>query len=295
MPKSETTRSESKSKRSSRRAWRTAATSDRHELYELAVQSPEAEVAFIDRVAKKALGRRAVTLREDFCGTAYISAEWVARRKTNRAIGVDLDPKVLAWGKRRLAERLDASQRERLKLVCGDVLKVRTEAVDAIAAFNFSYFIFKTRAELIAYFHAAHAALVPGGLLLLDAYGGSDSFVEMEEERQLDGFVYVWDQHHYDPISGSVVNHIHFRFPDGTEMTRAFTYRWRLWTLPELQEALIESGFTAVTVHWEGTDEKSGGGNGVFRPAKKGEACAGWIAYLVAEKASENRVKKGKR
>jgi len=263
---------------------RTAANSDRHELYELAVQSPEAEVEFIDRVTRKALGRRAQTLREDFCGTAFISAEWVAKRKNNRAIGVDLDPKVLKWGAKRLRDRLNAEQRTRLTMVEGDVRTTRSEPVEALCAFNFSYFIFKERAELIGYFRAARESLVPGGVLLLDAYGGSDSFVEMEEERQLDGFVYVWDQHKYNPITGDVVNHIHFRFPDGSEMKRAFTYRWRLWTLPELQDALAEAGFEEIAIHWEGTDEKSGGGDGVFRPSRKGEACAGWIAYITARR-----------
>ena len=51
------------------------------------------------------------------------------------------------------------------------------------------------------------------GLFLLDAYGGSDSFLEMDEERDLDGFTYIWDQHHVNPITGDVVNYIHFEFP----------------------------------------------------------------------------------
>ena len=105
----------------------------------------------------------------------------------------------------------------------------------------------------------------------------------MEEERDLDGFTYVWDQHSYDPITGDVVNHIHFRFPDKTRMEKAFTYEWRLWTLPEIQELLIEAGFTNVTVWWEGTEEDGDGGDGNFEPAERGEACEGWIAYITAE------------
>ena len=41
--------------------------------------------------------------------------------------------------------------------------------------------------------------LTEDGLFILDAYGGSDSFPEMEEDRDLDGFTYVWDQNHYNP------------------------------------------------------------------------------------------------
>ncbi|MFO0874181.1 MAG: class I SAM-dependent methyltransferase [Phycisphaerales bacterium] len=252
----------------------------------MAVQCPEAEVDFIDRVCRSVAGRPAALVREDFCGTFHLCGEWVRRRRTNRAIGVDLDPKVLAWGRRRAEQRLDAEQRSRIELRRANVLSVRTPPVDALLAFNFSYFIFKTRTELLGYFRKSFAAIRPGGLFFLDAYGGSDSFREMEEERALDGFVYVWDQNKYNPITGEVTNYIHFRFPDGSELKRAFAYDWRLWTLPEIAEALEEAGFRDVTVYWEGTDAK-GAGNGIFRPSRRGEACEGWVAYIVARRPTE--------
>src|SRR5688572_8118187 len=54
----------------------TAATADKHELYQLSVQDPEIEIAFINRVYKKTHGRLPVSLREDFCGTALFCAAW---------------------------------------------------------------------------------------------------------------------------------------------------------------------------------------------------------------------------
>jgi hypothetical protein len=45
-----------------------------------------------------------------------------------------------------------------------------------------------------------------------------------------------------------------------------------------------EAGFARTTVYWEGTVARTGEGNGVFKPSRRGEACQGWIAYLVAEK-----------
>jgi SAM-dependent methyltransferase len=267
-----------------KRAWRTAKTSDRHELYELSVQNVEFEVDFIDKAWKTHRGRLASTLREDFCGTFAAAVEWVARRPTNIAMAIDLDRSVLAWGRKRNLEKLEEEDRERIDIRNEDVMRPRIEKVDCIVAMNFSYYLFKRREQLLAYFRSAHASLVRDGMLIIDAYGGSDSFREIEEERHLDGFTYVWDQNHYNPITGDVVNHIHFRFPDGSEMRRAFSYHWRLWTLPELQEALAEAGFRRSTVYWEGTDRKTGEGNGVFRPSKRGEACEGWIAYIVAER-----------
>lgn len=277
------TKSKAKTKKKPR-SRRTASASDKHILYELSVQNPEAECDFIDQVWKERRRRLAATIREDFCGTAAAAVEWVKRRDANRAIGVDIDSSVLDWARSKVPQRLDPQQRRRLTLKQADVMKVRTPPVDSVLAMNFSYYLFKTRCELLAYFKRVHRALVPDGLFLLDAYGGSDAFLEMEEKRRVDGFTYVWEQHTYNPISGEVVNHIHYRFPDGSELKKAFTYDWRLWTLPEIRELLSEAGFKTATVYWEGTDDETGEGNDEFKPSTSGEACQGWIAYLVAEK-----------
>ena len=263
---------------------RTASTSDRWALYEQAVQEPEADCEFIEQVWRELRGRRPRQLREDFCGTAVDAIEWVRRGRRNTAIAVDISPTVLELAEQRARRRLKPAERKRLQLVQADVLKVRTPQMDTICACNFSYFTFKTRETLRRYFRRCRESLVDDGLLLLDAYGGSDAFREIRERRKVNGFTYIWDQHHYNPITGHVINHIHFRFPDGTRIREAFTYDWRLWTLPELREMLLEAGFREVTVYWEGTEEGTTEGNGIFKPSREGEACEGWIAYLVAEK-----------
>ena len=282
--KSKNEKSKRRKKKLSNKGWRTAETADRHELYEKSVQNTESEIDFVDQVWNERRGRHAVSLREDFCGTAQTSVEWVLRRDDNRAIGVDLDEEVVAWGRDRNQGRLDEDQTSRFNIVIGDVLSTELEPVETVLAMNFSYYLFKTRESLRGYFKTVHAGLADDGIFFMDAYGGSESFEEMEEERNFDGFTYVWDQHSYNPVTGDVVNKIHFRFPDGTEMSDAFIYEWRLWTLPELQELLVEAGFSKVTVYWEGTDDETEEGDGVFVPTTEGEACAGWIAYIVAEK-----------
>ena len=78
--------------------------------------------------------------------------------------------------------------------------------------------------------------------------------------------------------------HIHFEFPDKSRLEKAFSYDWRLWTLPEIRELLSEAGFADITVYWEGTDEESNEGNGIFEPTESGDADPGWICYIVAEK-----------
>jgi hypothetical protein len=270
--------------RTARKGWRTAAGSDRHQLYEESVQSPDEESAFIDRVFRSLRGRTPALLREDFCGTHFLSGTWVKRRAGNRAVGFDLDTSVLAWGRARRAAQLKPAQLARLDMRRGDVRSARSEPVDVLAAFNFSYFLFKTRADLVGYFRHARTQLKRDGVMMLDCYGGYESFSEQTEERDLDGFTYQWQTERYDPVTGDVLNHIHFVFPDGSRLRKAFTYDWRLWTIPEIRECLAEAGFRRSHVYWEGTDHATGEGDGVFRKTQVGEACGGWIAYLAAEK-----------
>jgi cyclopropane fatty-acyl-phospholipid synthase-like methyltransferase len=165
-----------------------------------------------------------------------------------------------------------------------DVMQVHTAPMDIVAAFNFSYWVFRERASLRRYFRRVREALRRDGVFMLDAYGGADAVREMRERDDRGSFTYIWDQAEYDPVSAATTCHIHFAFPDGSRLNRAFSYHWRLWTLAELREVLAEAGFSASRVYWEGTDPENGEGNGIFTPAERGEADQAWVAYIVAEK-----------
>jgi cyclopropane fatty-acyl-phospholipid synthase-like methyltransferase len=264
-----------------------AHSADRHHLYELSVQCAEAEIEFVDDTFKQLRGRRAKLLREDFCGTANVCCEWVQRRKNNRAIGVDIDDEVLSWGKKNNLGKLGKSEKERISLLRENVLEVKTEAPEIISAMNFSYWLFKQRSQLKEYFKRVRKSLANDGIFFMDAYGGYDSFKQIEEEREIEGegFNYIWEQEKYDPISGTLICHIHFAFDDGSRWDNAFTYDWRLWTLPEIRELLAEAGFSNITIYWQGWDE-DGEPDGIFTPVKEGDpdADAGWICYITAEK-----------
>ena len=54
-----------------------AEQADIHELYELSVQNVENEVEFLQTTFKSLTGRTAYLFREDFCGTASASCQWV--------------------------------------------------------------------------------------------------------------------------------------------------------------------------------------------------------------------------
>jgi len=256
---------------------------DRHDLYQRAVQDTEAEIDFVEQTWAELRQRPAELLREDFCGTANTACEWVRRNEIHYAIGVDLDRSVLDWGERNNISELTLEEQQRIELVQSDVRDVLSPPADIVLAMNFGYFLFKTRDALRGYFQCVHEGLASDGILFLDAYGGYDAPRELEESRDCEGFVYIWDQAAFNPIDSCMTCHIHFEFPDGSRMDRAFTYDWRLWTLPELREILYEAGFTQVDIYWEGSDEDSGEGNGVYLPSEVGDADAGWVCYIVAQ------------
>jgi SAM-dependent methyltransferase len=271
-----------KSRKGGKRRPSMAERADIHDLYQRSVQCVEAEIDFVDDTYRSLRGRRARVLREDFCGTANTSCEWVRRRKRNRAIGVDISQEVLEWGRSHNVSAL-GSGAKRLQLVCADVMQAQTEPADALLAMNFSYWLFQDRGSLRAYFERTRANLAEDGVLFLDAYGGSEAIRITRDRHKYDGFTYIWDQAFFDPITNHMRCHIHFRFPDGSRLDEAFSYEWRLWTLPEIREVLLEAGYARATVYWQGTDEETGDGDGVFEPAEEGEPDPDWIAYVVAE------------
>lgn len=272
-----------KSRPSRRRPLLTAKTADKFVLYSKAVQAPDTDTAFMANHFNKLAGRQARTFREDFCGTTALSCSWIQRHRDNTAIGIDLDGPTLAWGKKHHVEvLLDAEQRQRLTLLQANVLDVQRPKVDILCALNFSYCIFKTRDQLRRYFANCRKSLVRDGMLFIDLWGGSETQNEQTDRRRCGGFTYLWDQWKFDPLTYHTHCRIHFEFKDGSKMRNAFEYDWRLWTPPELTELLTEAKFSQFYFLWEGTERKTGAGNGVYRKVERGNADRAWIAYLVA-------------
>ncbi len=274
----------------------TAATADRHELYQLSVQNVEAEIDFVDEAFEEIRGRKATSLREDFCGTANTSCEWVRRRDTNTAVSLDIDQPTLDWGMEHNVAPLTPDQQARVTLHNRNVLEPGdATGTDIILAMNFSYWLFQQRSQMIGYFKSVHASLADDGVFFLDHYGGSESQEETTDKRPIEGcdehgpFTYIWDQHEYNPITGEMECRIHFKFEDKTRMKDAFVYHWRLWGLREIQDCLEEAGFSKVSVYWEGDEldedgDETGEGNGEFTATTEGTADPAFVCYIAAQK-----------
>jgi len=255
---------------------------DRHKLYQESVQNSEFELDFIDETFKELTGRTAASMREDFCGTAISAVEWVERRDSNTAIGVDFDSEVLDWGKKHNVSRLKPEQLSRLNLVEADVLEVSTEKVDLIQAYNFSYWFFQERKTMLHYFKRVRESLVDDGLLFLDVFGGSECYQTQKEKRKLDGFKYIWEQAEFNAVTNELKCHIHFHFPDKSKMKKAFSYTWRVWGAKELREILEEAGFSETILYRQKFDDKTDEALDEYIATDDAEDYACWLGYIIA-------------
>lgn len=250
------------------------------ECYELCVQSPRHVVNFLHALH----GQNPRVLREDFCGTSALSRRWVmdgaAKGEDFRAIGVDLDDAALAHAK----AAADAAgvqvhgpgaaprgpNRSEIVLAKGDCVAKDTplagEGCDAIFVGNFSIGYIHRRADLCAYLRRSLDRLrrgnagFGGGVFVCDTYGGAGAFRlggirrrHVSPGREV--VLYEWVHEKADALTGLVENSISLRVEeDGhivQEYPRAFTYRWRLWSIAELREAMSEVGFTSTSVYSE--------------------------------------------
>ena len=223
-----------------------AERADRYRLYQLSVQGTDADCDFFEQAYADAFDRKPHRLWEDFAGAFAVCCEWVKRGKKRTAVAVDLDPEPLAWGRKHNRKDLPEKKRERIEVIGGNCLDAALsdgrEPADVVAAQNFSFWIFRTRAEVIAYFRVARSRLGDEGVLVLDMMGGTDCTLEENvDERAVDGagkpigtFTYLWEQVSFNPITHDAVFRIGFRFRDGSSIDEAFRYEWRFWSIPEV-------------------------------------------------------------
>lgn len=248
------------------------------ECYELCVQSPRHVVNFL----AAAHGNQARVLREDFSGSAAVSRLWVRdglqKVDDRRAIAVDQSPEALADGlakavaegipARRFAPDAAPPARGELLLARGDCTSkdapLAGEGCDVVFVGNFSIGYIHRRRDLCAYLRRSLDRLrtgnagFGGGIFACDTYGGAGAFTLGGIRRRHvspghEVVHYEWVHEAADPLTNMVENSISFRVElDGEvvrEYPRVFTYRWRLWSIAELREALAEVGFAGSRVY----------------------------------------------
>jgi len=241
---------------------------DRFECYELCVQSPADVCEFLRALH----GGEPIVLREDFCGTAAVGARWVldGAERGGRAVCVDIDAEALDRARERVARELPAPLRGRVELVRRDCTQAGSPSGDApgggadvIFVGNFSVGYLRTRAELVRYLWVSRercerGGRARGGVFVCDTYGGAGAFKLGGVVRKHPGpsgetVHYTWVHEEADARTGMVVNTVSFRVEkDGevvAEWPRAFEYRWRLWSIAEVRDAMEEAGFVRTGVY----------------------------------------------
>lgn len=251
----------------------------RHALYEHCVTDPPRLCRFIDAVH----ARSPRVLREDFSGAGALARHWASRSPAHRAVAVDSDPRAL----RGVASSPRTTPRPL------DVRAARDRA-DIIAATNFPVGYFHSRPDLVDYLRRVRARLKPWGLYLCDTYGGRDAFTPLKLTARLRGpagetIEHTWEQRSADPITARVVDALHFRVSVPRRrpivLRDAFVYNWRLWSIPELRDALAEAGFRAVEVYATLGDAIDSKGRLRVRPlADPSELDDNYVVYIIGRK-----------
>lgn len=255
---------------------------DRHRLYELCVQSPRHAVLLLRAIH----GVDPMVLREDFAGTGAVSREWIRQVRGGRAIAVDHDKTTLAR----------AGRSGRIRKIVADVRKAPlVERADVIFVGNFSIGEIHTRKALVAYLKKCATRLARGGIFVCDTYAGQSAFRVGSVRRQHHApgkvrITYTWEQRDANPLTAMVVNAIHFRADrDGTvvaDIADAFVYRWRLWSVPELRDAMEEAGLRGPEVFNQLPDAVDTDNNAYVEPLVDPEELGdSFIVCVAARKA----------
>lgn len=253
-------------------------------LYESCVQNPDLAVKLLRGIH----GASPRILAEDFCGTAALSRAWVRAIENALAIAADIDPAPLKRAKAEIA-KLHAKPHTKphanphatslapgagaVRILRADVLTSAALArsrADVLFVGNFSIGEIHDRATLVRYLARSRKRLLKGGVFVCDIYSGESAFRVGATQREhilADGtrVKYTWEQRSADPFTARVENALHFRVFKGSELARdlrdAFVYRWRLWSIPELRDAMFEAGFDRVDIYAQLPDAEDSEGN----------------------------------
>ncbi|VFQ82918.1 unnamed protein product [Cuscuta campestris] len=290
-------------------------------LYQQSVQSPKGDISYLQKFFLMYVGGRVpLHLQEDFCGTALLSAEWVRSDARRTAVGIDLDVDALHWCRENNLSKTGTDVSSRAFLFHGNVLQpleakrvsreedgssdqklmdTQLPVRDIVCAFNYSCCCLHTRQELVEYFgHVLSALSKKGGIFVMDLYGGTSSECELRLQRKFPNFTYVWEQTEFDIIKRKTRISLHFNLQRPQRKLRhAFSYSWRLWSLPEVRDCLEEAGFRAVHF-WMRQMPNSGeikssyglsaGQDGKYEEVTNFQQQDSWNAYIVAVASDHN-------
>eukprot|EP00249_Psilotum_nudum_P014026 c24627_g1_i3 orf=255-1187(+) len=161
---------------------------------------------------------------------------------------------------------------------------------DIVCAFNYSCCCLQKRSDLILYLkHALQSISQDGGIFVMDLYGGMSSECSLKVYRHFGNFTYIWEQDEFDVITRTSRISLHFRLKNNQVLRHAFTYRFRLWSLPEVRDCLEEVGFDSIHFWMRSMPEMQGQGeqeiednDARYEEMGNFNQQDAWNAYIVA-------------
>ncbi|PWA90776.1 S-adenosyl-L-methionine-dependent methyltransferases superfamily protein [Artemisia annua] len=265
-------------------------------LYQQSVQSPKGDISYLQMFFLTYVGGRAplhlqedfcgtallrapLHLQEDFCGTALLSTEWLRSDLRRTSVGLDFDLDALDWCIENNVNKVG-------------LIYLLESSSTMVTSYNHKKL--NCRHELVSYFkHALNALSKKGGIFVMDLYGGTSSECELKMQRKFPNFTYTWEQAGFDIIQRKTRISLHYTLLNHQKkkLRHAFSYSWRLWSLPEIKDCMEEAGFRSVHF-WirqmpDSENIKSMEGFGSARDIKYEEVTSfqqqdSWNAYIVA-------------
>lgn len=238
---------------------------EKYSFYEKSVQNVDFEIDFLEMIYEKFFATKPKIFREDFAGSCLLSLEY-SKRFSQQAFCVDLDPEPLNFAKKRSNQFMTLCQE--------NVLHTNIQA-NIIAAFNFSYCIFKKRRDILQYFINVKKTLLKEGFFILDFFGGNEAFLEIKESKKISkDETYYWECEQFNALTQEGIFSIHYKKKLQPIEKRVFSYDWRMWSPVELKELLEEAGFKEISFYLEDDDQY------ILKTRETVEGC--YLGYLVA-------------
>nr|CAD1838557.1 unnamed protein product [Ananas comosus var. bracteatus] len=297
--------------------WRVEGSPSKFHLYQISVQSPKGDISYLQKFFLMYVGGRfPLHLQEDFCGTALLSVEWLRSDPRRTAVGLDLDLEALNWCLENNPSRACLVKHKVEDLVNGVILDEKDDlskfvdpaaptnstsativgAVlpnrDIVCAFNYSCCCLQKRRDLVLYFkHALEALSKNGGIFVMDLYGGTSSERKLRLQRRFSNFTVIYlEQAEFDVVHRRTRISLHFHLGRKKALRHAFSYDWRLWSLPEIKDCLEEAGFKSIhiwirkmpnTQEVENTEEYNAGADIKYEEFSSFQQQDAWNAYIV--------------
>jgi SAM-dependent methyltransferase len=218
---------------------------NKHSLYQKTVQNPKREVEFFRKTYRMIFKTIPTIFREDFCGTALLSCEWVKNNVCNIAVGIDIDEFTINWGIENNVYNLSSGS-ERIRLIAQNVLEEFKEKTkfDIICSMNYSHFLLHKRNDLVKYFKNVKRNL-ERGLFICDFFGGYHLFHTHTHKNQSDNYKCRIEQ--INIINNQSITSLNFKNRENQYET-LFKYCFRIYSLIELKEALEDAGFNKFKI-----------------------------------------------